>query len=154
MKNIFFVVLSIVIAGTISRVVFASSHPAVLDTVEQDFLDDTRDIIAAKQGNYHVNNGRYFQGMPTHSSGNLPYDGLATTADRLGDSANDIPDTWYDFIPSYPVSTTYSLRLDYYNGIGGSGYVMVIQHVVTGQIWEKKINVGTLSFLYQDWHKP
>lgn len=98
------------------------------------------ETVYQSQSNWWRTYGEYFQGLPTHSR--PPADGVLARPNNLGANPTDRPGrNWLTFVADLGL-LPYSLAIDVYNGRRGQGYVVRLQVLERGQLWERRINVG------------
>lgn len=128
-------------------------------------LQEVKDIVDAwlaarwptiqnRQAIYASNhNGRYFQGLRTHS--NFPIDAIEVTADLLNAHPTDQPETWLDAFPTIPTEWPCAFLMDVYNGPSGWGYVGGVYVYVSqlDRIYTRSQNVGPESWRTVGWHQ-
>jgi hypothetical protein len=104
--------------------------------------------IESKQEAYLVANGRYFQGLCTHST--LPADGNPAPADQLSDHPDYQAESWLDvgYDDAAPLA---ALAIDQYDGDDGPGYVCRFSLTIDGVLWQRSINVGPATYFEQPW---
>lgn len=95
--------------------------------------------LVAWQDAYRVGNGRYFQGLPTHS--NPPTGGTLTTADRLASRPTDQAADWTVFgLKTF--RQDYSLEIQQYISPAGHGWVGVLRAAFADGTWERWRGAG------------
>ena len=111
--------------------------------------------VVARQQNYFVNRGRYWQGLITHSL--LPEhtnsrDGDAL-ADRLAVNPTDQFENWAVVFPEWSTELLpAAIQIDVYDGPAGKGWVATIWVKYNGTIYSRSQNVGPESHRTQSWH--
>jgi hypothetical protein len=109
--------------------------------------------LVTAQTNYHAARGKFAQGLPTHTT--PPTDGVDSPPDRLSHRPTDQAESWDDLSQQYalafPSPNIAALSIDPYHGPRGQGWVARLQVVITGQLWEKCINVGPETERNQPW---
>jgi hypothetical protein len=120
-------------------VLLPNAPVGVRDSANGD-IDGLVSSIAALQVSYFSTNGKYWQGLATHSA--IPADAAEVAPDMLGDAPSDQVETWEDFGVSLPGTTCVCLHVDTYNGSSGHGYVVRGQVVLDGTTYNRSVNVG------------
>ena len=113
--------------------------------------------IVARQENYRTNRGRYWQGLPTHST--CPAHENGKDGDSLGDRLTASPDdqafsTWLNVFPEWALELLPAcVRVDTYDGPGGQGWVLTIMARHNGTMYRRSQNVGPESHRTRGWHQ-
>jgi hypothetical protein len=122
----------------------------VLAVVDSQLAAIWPELLAA-QTRYYVENGRFFQGLFTHSQ--VPADGNQAEPDRLWSKPTDQAETWLflDIELFTPLARLpFMSWLDTYAAPAGVGFVFCSQVYVGVALYEKCLNYGPESFRYQD----
>lgn len=107
-------------------------------------------VIANLQNQYYESNGKYWQGLFTHSS--TPTDENYTAPDRLGESPTDQNSSWEDISGGVmPAEMLSRIRIDTYSSPDGDGYIIVAEKNVNGEDYRKMYNVGPATERSTDW---
>jgi len=122
----------------------------------QDQIDiDFKNFITechARQITYLAGNGRYFQGLSTHSI--LPKNGGDQFADRLGDKPSDQLANWRDFFNDIDLglpSTKCATEIITHNGPNGKGYTIRMSMQIGDGWGMKSIGQGEHSITSNGW---
>lgn len=118
------------------------------------FIAARQATVQTRQENYLTSNGRYWQGLRTHT-----IDPAHTTAtdgsivgDRLGLKPTDISSTWLDVLPEWLTELFPScIRVDSYLGPSGHGWLLILTAAHNGITYLKVINVGPESWRARAW---
>ena len=120
-----------------------------------DWLTPRWSWLADKQDAYLAANGRYFQGLWTHTAEVGQTDALTgdTIPDNLTSHPTDQSHTWQDAVgnalDALPLPAR--LRLDVYDGPQGKGWSATLQVRYNGNTHERTKGVGPES-RDNDWH--
>lgn len=118
-------------------------YPAELDGVYNSFITNIYPDITAKQSAYYNNNGKYFQGVYTHST--VPTVGMPSSADRLGSKPTDQFDNWLDF-GLLSLNTDYMITINTAAGPTGQGYTIKLTTKASdGNTYTYLVGVGAHS---------
>ena len=115
-----------------------------------DGLTQYLPVIGQVQDNYYEKNGRYAQGLFTHSS--PPTDENLESPDRLDQKPTDQNETWADLAANLiPATMRSRMRIDTYRSNKGHGYVVVLEKIINGKTYLKSHNVGPESQKSHGW---
>ena len=119
-----------------------------------DWLTPRWAWLTGKQDDYFTANGKYFQGLWTHTAEvDQTSEAGDTIPDNLTSSPTDQPHTWQDAIgntfDALPLPAR--LRLDVYDGPQGKGWSATLQVKYGGNIYERTKGVGPEG-RDQNWH--
>lgn len=121
---------------------------SVLDSIDQTLEARWADIVAAQDA-FFAAHGRYAQLLPTHST--IPQDGVFAAPDRANyGSPEDAIEAWDD-LGQLPETMQSCLRIDNYGGPEGQGYMVIVQVILAGTIWQRTTAVGSESMRSHDW---
>ena|SRR5688572_18974849 len=109
------------------------------------FLSEIRE----RQHVYRAMNGRYWQGVISHSI--IPKDGLPGVL-ALDNKATD-EDNWTDFGLVLPPAIECALRVDTYSGVLGDGYTVTAIVGFNGDTYQRIANVGPERERATGWQK-
>lgn len=114
--------------------------------------------IVARQENFRTNQGRYWQGLPTHFT--CPAHSNSTDGSKTGDRLSESPDdqgqfsTWLNVFPEWLSELLPAcVRVDVYDGPQGQGWVLTVEATHNGTTYRRSQNVGPESFRTQGWHE-
>lgn len=113
--------------------------PPGLERRANTMFDAAVSAIAAAQPGVLAAEGRYFQGLASHSS--VPSSGADVSQDRLAAKPADRARSWDAAgiaIPQGPVR----VRCDEYLGPLGAGYIVTGEIEVAGLLWTRVESVG------------
>lgn len=114
---------------------------AFLNNILVQLLDPQQDFLVA--------NAQYWQGLDTHSI--IPADGVATAPDQLG-LYPDYEDVGWDGMGlTLPADFICDLRCNTYLSVDGAGWVLSGLVYDSGNLYERRINVGYDTRRTQDW---
>ncbi|KKM75734.1 hypothetical protein LCGC14_1387290 [marine sediment metagenome] len=99
-----------------------------------NMLDGLRAEWEAKQGQYILDNGRYFQGIWTHDI--IPTVGAEAPPDKTK-KPTDQPHDWNDFGLALPGNMPGSIALHVYEGPNGHGYSLEARTREGGKHWHR-----------------
>ena len=127
--------------------------PSVLNDIDTRF-SQYREVIKATQEAYFSQNGRYWQGLWTHSS--TP--NSETAPDSLNDSPTDQQVSWLDMLSSnpsvsFPETMLSRMKIDTYQDTSGHGYVVILERDVSSETWRKTINMKGNKTVSDEWRK-
>ena len=127
--------------------------PAILDDIDSGF-EQWIPVIKDAQKNYYKNNGRYWQGLWTHSE---PPSG-EVEPDNLDNSPTDQSSSWDDIVEAgnidFPSTMISRIAINVFQNIDGHGYTMVVERQVSSDTWRKTITVQANKEDYvEDWFK-
>tara|TARA_Y100001963_G_C6716846_1_gene417072 strand:- start:593 stop:1006 length:414 start_codon:yes stop_codon:yes gene_type:complete len=127
--------------------------PEILNDIDARFAQYEA-IIKATQKAYFSDNGRYWQGLWTHSS--TP--SSESAPDSLSDSPTDQEASWLDMLSAYPgisfPETMLSrMRIDTYEDSSGHGYVVILERDVGSDTWRKMVNMKGSKIVSNEWGK-
>lgn len=86
--------------------------------------------VADRQAAYLATNGRYFQGIRTHSP--VPADGAGAAPDPSR-KPTDQAESWQDAGFALPAAMPAALAVHVYDGPKGKGYTAILEVLVTGK---------------------
>ena len=118
------------------------SEPAYLSEI-QSGVDAWWPYLCAQQAAYFSVYGRYFQGLPTHST--PPTDGSFVAPDELTSHPTDQPQDWQDVPGGFPLEeTTASLRCDVYQSAAGWGFTATfdVRDTASGVLYRCVRHIG------------
>jgi hypothetical protein len=111
--------------------------------------------LVQKQEDYFATNGRYWQGLWSHSGDITQTDALDgdTVADALDDSPHDQTHTWRDALGNALDGVPFParLRVDVYEGPLGHGWTAYLEVLYNGTRYVRSKGVGPHS-VTQGWH--
>ena len=127
--------------------------PEILNDIDSRF-DAYREILKQTQKAYFNTNGRYWQGLWTHSQ--TP--SSESAPDSLSSSPTDQDTSWLNMLEtnpavSFPETMLSRMRIDTYENASGHGYVVVLERDVGSDTWAKMINMKGNKTLSDDWQK-
>lgn len=135
MKKVF---LSLAIIATISLTGSGQASPA------QPQIDTSATLagIDALEAAYYASNGRYWQGLDTHTI--PPGSDTPDMPNNVMSAPTDQPESWLIALPfiSLVDQVGYSTRVDVYNGPGGWGYVVTFSTIMDGVLYVQSVNRG------------
>jgi len=128
--------------------VLAQTTPPELADIDTE-VNDWLPRAATYQTDYKTTNGKYYQLLWSHTEPITQ----PTIPNNLGLAPNDQLETGYNFwlLAQMPVTPTYRLKIDTYNGLQGDGYVMTLQTVLTGTLWQRSLNFGPETYRNNNW---
>lgn len=107
-------------------------------------------VITELQDKYKQENGRYWQGLFTHSS--APVDENSESPDNLGTSPTDQESSWNDIAGAViPDEMLSRIRIDSYNSSNGHGFVVVVEKIINSETYTKRYNVGPEKGRSTEW---
>jgi hypothetical protein len=110
--------------------------------------------LASYQASYVIANGRYFQGLWSHSA--VPDESASLEPDQLTlrptDQLEDFAAMWLT-VRIAQGRLPLRFRIDVYNGPCGQGYVILIEVTRLGQIFTRAINVGCETWRDIPWRR-
>lgn len=118
------------------------------------FLQTQLPILITKQNAYLAANGKYWQGLITHSTPvthtlNLLGD---KTADRLNTAPTDQAERWLDFIPEWSgIILPCRFIVHTYNGPPGKGWSLRIETNYGPERWRRVRHFGVVPFTEAIW---
>ena len=113
-------------------------------------LEQYLPVIAQIQEGYYSKNGRYAQGLFTHST--PPIDENMEPPDQLDLKPEDQDEAWEDLAASVIPATMLSrMRIDTYRSPAGHGYVVVLEKIINNETYERSHNVGPETAKSHDW---
>lgn len=112
--------------------------------------------LVARQQNYFVNRGQYWQGTLTHSV--IPSHTSGTVGDSVGDRVSMHPDDIFeDWTTAFPEFATdalpCALLVTAYNGPQGQGWTLTVYVFYAGNLWTRQVNVGPETYRNESWHQ-
>ena len=114
--------------------------PSVLDDIDSGF-EQWIPVIKNAQKKYYKDNGKYWQGLWTHSeapSGTVE-------PDSLEDTPTDQDGSWSDIVSAgeinFPETMISRLAINVFQNIDGHGYTMVVERQDGTDTWRKSITV-------------
>jgi hypothetical protein len=123
----------------------------VLAAIDQELVS-LWPLVVAKQAQYYGNNGRFFQGLYTHTT--TPTDGNQAEPDRLWAHPTDQGESWLalnierlgplQYLP-------FALWMDAYKAPGGDGFVACVEVVIQGRLGRRCQNYGPETQRTHDW---
>tara|TARA_R100000700_G_C3108111_1_gene102286 strand:+ start:132 stop:527 length:396 start_codon:yes stop_codon:yes gene_type:complete len=117
-----------------------------------DGIENYKPIIANLQNQYFENNGRYWQGLFTHST--APIDENSEAPDRLGDRPTDQDSSWQDIAgDAMPSEMLSRIRIDTYESPEGHGYIIIAEKTINSDSYRRMYNVGPESGRSSEWEK-
>ena len=127
--------------------------PEILNDIDSRF-NVYREIIKQTQEVYFNANGRYWQGLWTHSQ--TP--SSESAPDSLSGSPTDQNTNWLDMIEtnpaiSFPETMLSRMKIDTYENASSHGYIVVLERDVGSDTWRKMINMKGSKTLSDDWQK-
>ena len=122
-----------------------------------NWLADKWPTIVARQDNFYTNRGRYWQGVMTHTQGNIPRHLSAsynpTVPDQLDFNTTDNFDNWRAVFPEWDgVPIDAAVKCDVYEGPQGKGWCATPYVYFNGTLYSRSQNVGPESERTQAWH--
>lgn len=113
--------------------------------------------LIARQNAYFAANGKYWQGLVTHSA--IPTHDSATVGDtsanRLTFKPTDQSETWGDFLPEWNAETfAAAVVIDVYDGPGGKGWIVIVFVRYSGTIYQRCKSFGpdtSFDFAWRIW---
>lgn len=127
--------------------------PEILNDIDVRFAQYEA-IIKTTQKAYFSDNGRYWQGLWTHSS--TP--SSESAPDSLSESPTDQEVSWLDMLSAYPgisfPETMLSrMSIDTYEDSSGHGYVVILERDVGSDTWRKMVNMKGSKVVSNEWSK-
>jgi hypothetical protein len=123
---------------------------AEIKTKVDDFLTNLWTTIKAREATYLAANGKYWQGLVTHSV--TPAEGADVVPNLTATSKpTDIAEKWTDVF-TVPATMPCSVKVDTYSGPKGIGYVGTVRVSILGQTWERSQQFGPESWRTEGWH--
>ena len=127
--------------------------PEILNDIDTRFVQYEA-VIKATQKAYLNDNGKYWQGLWTHSD--TP--SSESAPDSLSDSPTDQEVSWLDMLSAYPnisfPETMLSrMRIDTYEDSSGHGYVVILERDVGSDTWRKMVNMKGSKIVSNEWGK-
>ena len=102
-------------------------------------------VIIARQETYLTNNGKYWQGLRTHTitpTHTNAIDG-SSVCDRLTAHPTDQVTSWFDVFPEWITDLLAgAIKVDCYNGPQGKGWTLQVEAVHNGTRYRRVVNVG------------
>ncbi|MDA2916756.1 hypothetical protein MYX64_07970 [Nitrospinae bacterium AH_259_B05_G02_I21] len=124
-------------------VLLALGTPALAQTTPRDKADamwaNLASHVADRQAAYLATNGRYFQGIRTHSP--TPADGAVGAPDPSRKPTDQVED-WTGAGFTLPASMPAALAVHVYDGPAGKGYTAIFEVVVAGKRWRRAESFG------------
>ncbi len=115
-------------------------------------IESYKPVIANLQNEYFESNGKYWQGLFTHSS--APTDENFVTPDRLNEKPTDQNSSWQDIAGDVmPTEMLSRIRIDTYSSPEGHGYIIVAEKNINGDDYRRMYNVGPATGRSTDWEK-
>lgn len=113
--------------------------------------------LVGKQDTYFSSNGRYFQGLWTHTA-TVEQDDVVImdeVPDNLSSKPHDQTHSWHDAVGSAFDSLPFPCRMkiDVYDGPQGHGWIATLQVLYKGDIYIRSKQVGPEIYHTQDWYK-
>ena len=106
--------------------------------------------LRTRQEIYRSLNGRYWQGLDTHSES--PADGKFLPPDRKSRRPAGSDVSWEEFLgEELPASSECSFRVDTYSGPQGDGYTVTAMLRISGELWARMANVGPETYRVSGW---
>lgn len=112
-------------------------------------VDQHRDHVWGRQVAYFGPEGRYFQGLATHSA--KPADGAVTAPDALANKPTDQAKSWNDAGFALPATMPMSLAINAYEGPQGHGYELILEFEFGGASYRRVENIGPETWRPQAW---
>jgi len=107
-------------------------------------------VIGQLQDDYYQENGKYSQGLFTHSS--PPVDNNSLPPDQLSLKPTDQENAWSDLTNGVMPATMLSrMKIDTYSGPSGDGYVVVLEKIINGITYTRHHNVGPEAHRSVNW---
>lgn len=106
--------------------------------------------IQTKENSYFAANGRYFQGLKTHTL--TPKDGAETTPDVGTKTPHYQPDPWPLAIRNTAMPMTLEIH-QYVTPDGTAGYQASVTVQIGADIWERTAQVGPETYRQHGWQK-
>lgn len=97
---------------------------------------------------YVISNGVFYQILTTHST--VPIAGDPVAWNNLLTHPTDVPLMALEFFDYVPVKD-YLVFVDVYEADMGQGYTISIQTDVSGEIWQRSINIGSETWREKPW---
>ena len=108
-------------------------------------------ISSLEEAYQNSNEGRYFQGLRTHSDF-VRGESLDRSANRLNGKPIGQAESWKDFSPGlFDGNLPCNTSIDVYNGPTGWGYLVTFEHEFENRMYERVHNVGPESSLEKEW---
>tara|TARA_R100000908_G_C3740442_1_gene137152 strand:- start:555 stop:965 length:411 start_codon:yes stop_codon:yes gene_type:complete len=109
-------------------------------------------VIQRLQDTFLEENGKYWQGLFTHSS--APSDESTAAPDSLSLTPTDEEVSWSDIAgASIPSEMLSRIKIDTYNSPSGQGFVIVAEKEINGKIYRRHYNSGPVSGRDVSWHE-
>jgi hypothetical protein len=132
---------------------FAQIENKTLETQLNDFVATAEALIADKQATFFASkNGRYYQGIWTHTDANLPADGGTATPTKTVKPTDQTED-WNGFNMNFAAKIPTAVSITFYNGPSGKGYVTHYKLLINGEKWMRSVNTGPEAYRTHDWMK-
>jgi len=128
--------------------------PEVLNDIDVRFVQYEA-VIRATQKAYFDSNGKYWQGLWTHSS--TP--SSESAPDSLSVSPTDQEESWLDMLSAYPnisfPETMLSrMKIDVYtDAFGGHGYTVILERDIDSDTWRRMVNMKGSKIIPEEWNK-
>lgn len=106
-------------------------------------------VIQSRQDAYFQANGRFWQGLRTHTV--TPNDGNTATPTVGTRTPSDLTDPWPPAIRNTPIEM--ALQVDAYDGPLGKGYVGTVQVTIGGRTWQRSAQVGPEVWRQRGWEE-
>lgn len=117
-----------------------------------DALTPLWNSIRTRQAVYASNhNGRYWQGLRTHTA--CPADGTEVAPDALTSKPSDIDLNWTQTGLTMPSVLCFTIRVDAYDGPSGRGFTGTAEVTINGQVWERTANDGPETWRAHGWRR-
>ena len=114
--------------------------PSVLDDIDSGF-EQWIPVIKNAQKKYYKDNGKYWQGLWTHSE---PPSGTVVP-NSLEDTPTDQDGSWFDIVSAgeinFPETMISRLAINVFQNMDGHGYTMIIERQNGTDTWRKSITV-------------
>jgi hypothetical protein len=118
------------------------------------FLTDKWPTVVARQQNFFINRGRYWQGLLTHTIYPAHTNGADgdSIPDRLNSNPTDQFENWSAVFPEWDgVAIPCALKCDPYDGPYGKGYFVTILIRYNGVLYSRSQNVGPETRFQYGW---
>lgn len=137
----------------ISSSAFAQLADKTLEGQLNDFVTASQSVITDKQAAFFASKqGKYYQGIWTHTDAALPADGATATPVKTV-KPTDQGENWNDFGMSFASKIPTAVAITFYNGPSGKGYVTHYKLKVGLDIWMRSVNTGPETYRSHDWRK-
>lgn len=142
-----FLTLLVIVLGQTTYNVISIDLPPELAVIDADLALFQQEIEALQIG-YVISNGVFYQILPTHQ--NVPAAGNPVAWDNLLTHPTDVPLMALEFFDYVPVKD-YLVFVDVYEADMGQGYTISVQTDVSGEIWQRSINIGSETWREKPW---